>query len=57
MNSCKLDHRIERLESRIAPAVVVTALDLDGDGAADDLRIVGDGAKSIVQSRTTALIR
>ena len=34
---------IEALDSRIVPAVVMTTADLDGDGAADDIRIVGDG--------------
>ena len=30
---------LEFLEGRIVPAVVVTQLDLDGDGATDDIRI------------------
>lgn len=34
---------LESLDSRIVPAVVLTQLDLDGDGVADDIRIVGDG--------------
>jgi|GEM_PF-3280667 len=38
----------ERLESRIAPAVILSVLDLDGDGAADDVRITGDAGKNIV---------
>lgn len=38
----------ERLESRIAPAVVVSVIDLDGDGAVDDLRITGDSGKNLV---------
>jgi hypothetical protein len=33
---------LEFLEGRTVPAVVVTQLDLDGDGAADDIRIVGE---------------
>lgn len=33
---------LESLEGRVVPAVVVTQLDLDGDGATDDIRIVGD---------------
>lgn len=39
---------LECLQARVVPAVVVTQVDLDGDGAADDLRIVGDGAKNLV---------
>jgi len=37
---------LESLNSRIVPAVVLTTADLDGDGAADDIRIVGDGQSS-----------
>ncbi|HJZ92108.1 MAG TPA: hypothetical protein VKE40_14630, partial [Gemmataceae bacterium] len=33
---------LEPLDSRVVPAVVLTQLDLDGDGATDDIRIVGD---------------
>lgn len=35
---------VNELGARIVPAAVVTKLDLDGDGAADDVRIVGDAA-------------
>lgn len=41
-------HTLEHLESRIAPAAIVTVLDLDGDGTADDIRITGDLHKNIV---------
>src|SRR5262249_23639719 len=37
---------LEALNDRIVPAVVLTQLDLDGDGATDDIRIVGDGQNS-----------
>lgn len=37
---------LEFLEGRVVPAVVVTQLDLDGDGAADDIRIVGDAGNN-----------
>jgi len=37
---------LESLNSRIVPAVVLTTADLDGDGATDDIRIVGDGQSS-----------
>lgn len=47
--TCEFSHTVERLESRIAPAAVVSVLDLDGDGAADDIRITGDSNKNIVQ--------
>jgi hypothetical protein len=33
---------LDQLSARIVPAVVLTQLDLDGDGAADDIRITGD---------------
>ncbi|HVK07344.1 MAG TPA: hypothetical protein VM597_01070 [Gemmataceae bacterium] len=33
---------VTELGARVVPAVVLTTLDLDGDGAADDIRIVGD---------------
>lgn len=39
---------VEQFDARIVPAVVLTQLDLDGDGAADDIRIIGDGAKSTI---------
>jgi len=48
MNAREFNHAVERLESRIAPAVLLTVLDLDGDGAVDDIRIVGDGLQNIV---------
>jgi hypothetical protein len=48
MSAREFHHTPERLESRIAPAVIVSVLDLDGDGAADDIRIVGDVGKNIV---------
>lgn len=35
-----------RLDARIVPAVVLTTLDLDGDGQTDDVRIVGDAQNS-----------
>ncbi len=44
----EFNDNLERLESRIAPAVVLSIVDLDGDGAADDIRIVGDSHKNIV---------
>lgn len=37
---------LECLQARVMPAVVVTQL--DGDGAADDIRIVGDSANNVV---------
>lgn len=37
---------VETFNDRIVPAVVFTQLDLDGDGATDDIRIVGDGQNS-----------
>lgn len=37
---------LEAFNDRIVPAVVLTQLDLDGDGATDDIRIVGDGQNS-----------
>ena len=37
---------VEQFDARIVPAVVLTQLDLDGDGATDDIRIVGDAHKS-----------
>lgn len=43
------DRAPERLESRLAPAVVLTVVDLDFDGAADDIRIVGDSRKNVVE--------
>lgn len=39
---------LEFLEGRTVPAVVVTQLDLDGDGATDDIRIVGDAGNNAV---------
>lgn len=48
MNARKLHDTLEPLESRIAPAALLTILDLDADGAADDIRIVGNGGKNIV---------
>lgn len=39
---------IDQFDARIVPAVVLTQLDLDGDGATDDIRIVGDGQNSTV---------
>jgi hypothetical protein len=41
LSLCPLDHRV-------VPAVVLTTLDLDGDGSADDVRIVGDARNSKV---------
>ncbi len=43
-----LSSSIERLESRIAPAVVFTLGDYDGDGVAHDLRITGGAGKERV---------
>lgn len=40
--------RVETLESRAVPAVVVTQLDLDLDGAADDIQIVGDAGNNVI---------
>src|SRR4051794_17474190 len=37
---------LEQFDARIVPAVALTQLDLDGDGAADDIRIVGDKQNS-----------
>jgi hypothetical protein len=39
---------LEFLEGRTMPAVIVTPLYLDGDGASDDLRIVGDAGNNAV---------
>lgn len=39
---------VEQFDARIVPAVLLTKLDLDGDGAQDDIRIVGDGQNSFV---------
>jgi hypothetical protein len=39
---------LEYLAGRVVPAVVVTQLELDGDGAADDIRIVGDTGNNAV---------
>jgi len=36
------------LEGRVVPSVVVSQLDLDGDGAGDDIRIVGDTGNNAV---------
>lgn len=38
----------DMLETRLVPAVTFQQLDLDGDGAADDIRIVGDSQNSIL---------
>lgn len=40
---------IENLENRLVPAVTVQQLDLDGDGAADDIRIVGDDQNNVIR--------
>ena len=40
--------RVNELGARIVPAVVLTTLDLDGDGVADDVRIVGDSQNTRV---------
>jgi hypothetical protein len=45
---------IECLQARVMPAVVVTQLDLDGDGASDDIRIVGDNAINKVSIQDNA---
>lgn len=49
---------LEFLEGRVVPAVVVTQLDLDGDGATDDIRIVGDIGNNAVtiQDNGTGLL-
>jgi len=39
---------IECLQTRVMPAVMALQLDLDGDGGADDIQIVGDSAKNFV---------
>jgi hypothetical protein len=39
---------VHELSARTVPAVVLTKLDLDGDGAADDVRIVGDAGNNAV---------
>lgn len=39
----------EGLETRLVPAVTFKQLDLDGDGAKDDIRIVGDAQNTIVK--------
>src|SRR3954468_23960669 len=40
---------LEALEGRLVPAVVLTPVDLDNDGNADDIRIVGDAGKNFVR--------
>ncbi|MFO0825581.1 MAG: hypothetical protein U0792_21075 [Gemmataceae bacterium] len=44
----------ECLQARVMPAVVVTQLDLDGDGTSDDIRIVGDNAINKVSIQDNA---
>jgi len=45
---------IERLESRIAPAVVFQVGDFDGDGIAHDLRITGGAGKERIYIEDTS---
>jgi hypothetical protein len=40
---------LEGLEDRSLPAVLLQVLDLDADGAADDVRIRGDAGRNVVQ--------
>jgi hypothetical protein len=40
---------LESLEDRSVPAVLLSVLDLDVDGTADDIRIRGDAARNVVQ--------
>lgn len=49
MSARNITNTMERLEGRIAPAVVLSVVDIDFDGTADDVRIVGDGGNSIVE--------
>jgi hypothetical protein len=39
---------LELLQGRVVPSVVVSQLDLDGDGVGDDIRIVGDAGNNAV---------
>lgn len=40
---------VEMMENRLAPAVVVTVLDLDHDGVANDLKIAGDSKANFIR--------
>jgi hypothetical protein len=39
---------LECLQARVVPAVVIAKFDGDGDGAKDDIRILGDAARNVV---------
>ena len=45
-SACRTSRRarlnVNELGAKIVPAALLQALDLDGDGAADDVRIIGD---------------